>query len=258
MDQRRTDHDDPELHGRRASSFGSQAEAYARFRPDYPLALLEWGLRPVRDAVHLRVLDLGAGTGKLTEGLHALGVRVVAVEPDAAMLAQLRRALPGVDAMAGTAESIPLPDASVNAVFAGQALHWFDLDRALPEIGRVLRPGGSLVAAWNTYDDTVPWVARMCAIADSVRRSSSDFSEPEESLGLLGDVERREFPHQVVKTVESMVGTVATQSAMLISTPDVRERALDELREFLLTNPETAHGEFTVPMVTLAARVTPP
>lgn len=250
------DHEDPELHSRRASSFGSQAEAYARFRPDYPLALLEWGLAPVRDAANPRVLDLGAGTGKLTAGLHALGVRVVAVEPDAAMLAQLRLALPDVEAMAGTAESIPLPDASVNAVFVGQALHWFDLDRALPEIGRVLRPGGSLVAAWNTYDDTVPWVARMCAIADSVRRSS-DFAEPEEPLGELGDVERREFPHHTVKTVESMVNTVATQSGMLVSTRSVRERALGELREFLLANPETAHGEFTVPLVTRAARVTP-
>jgi SAM-dependent methyltransferase len=258
MDQRRTDHADldHDQHARRAASFGSQAAEYAEFRPDYPVALLDWGLATVRDAVNLRVLDIGAGTGKLTAGLHALGVRVVAVEPDPAMLAELRTTLPAVEARPGTAESIPLPDASVDAVFVGQALHWFDLDRALPEIGRVLRPGGSLVAAWNTYDDRVPWVAEMCAVVDAVSRSVH-IGAPKPPLDEFGAVDEAEFAHHTVKTVETMLSTVATQSSMIVSTPAERDQRLAELRRFLLTNPATAEGEFIVPIMTRAVRVTP-
>jgi SAM-dependent methyltransferase len=258
MDQRRTNHGapDPDQHARRASSFGSQAAAYAEFRPDYPVALLEWGLAAVRDAPNLRVLDIGAGTGKLTAGLHALGVRVVAVEPDPAMLAELRATLPDVAALPGTAESIPLADASVDAVFVGQALHWFDLDRALPEIGRVLRPGGSLVAAWNTYDDRVPWVARMCSVTDAVSRSVH-IRAPKPPLDDFGAVDEAEFPHQARRTVDSMLSTVATQSSMIVSTPEERDQKLAQLREFLLADPATAHGEFTVPIMTQGVRVTP-
>src|SRR5260370_39362276 len=112
----------------------------------------------------LDVLDLGAGTGKLTAQLAALStdagqVHVVAVEPDPQLLAELRAQLPGVTAMAGRAESIPLLDGSVDAVLAGQAAHWFDFDRALPEITRVLRPGGVLGGLWNADDARVAWVA---------------------------------------------------------------------------------------------------
>jgi len=144
---------DHEEQARRASSFGSQAAAYAQYRPDYPADLLSWALAPLRGTGRLRVVDIGAGTGKLTGGLLGQDVDVVAVEPDPAMLAELTSRFPDVAAMSGTAEEIPLPDSSVHAAFAGQALHWFDLDRALPEIGRVLRPGGFLVAMWNSYDD---------------------------------------------------------------------------------------------------------
>src|SRR6202034_921579 len=114
----------------------------------------------------LRVLDLGAGTGKLTAVLLGLGAQVTAVEPDAAMLGELRRGLPAVRALPGSAERIPLPDASVDAVLCGQALHWFDLSRALPEIARVLVPGGALGGLWNSDDDRVPWVAGLQEAAE--------------------------------------------------------------------------------------------
>jgi ubiquinone/menaquinone biosynthesis C-methylase UbiE len=113
------------------------------------------------------VLDLGAGTGKLTAVLLSLGADVTAVEPDPGMLAEFRRALPGVRSLSGRAEAIPLPDASVDAVVAGQALHWFDMDRALPEIARVLVPGGVLAGLWNVDDDREEWVAGL-AIASGV------------------------------------------------------------------------------------------
>lgn len=247
-----------EQFARRASAFGSRAAAYAEYRPNYPVAMLEWGLAPVRDAQHLRVLDLGAGTGKLTEGLHALGVPVVAVEPDSAMLAQLTERLPDVEAHVAKAESIPLPEASVDAVFVGQALHWFDLDRALPEIGRVLRPGGNLVAAWNTYNDDVEWVNRMVEISGSVHLSQQmDDTAELEPLREFGDVEERTFAHPVKQTVDSLLNMVSTQSWVLVSPAGERDRMLATLREFLLAEPVTRDGEFVLPMVTVAMRVTP-
>src|SRR6202789_1364891 len=128
------------------SSFGAAASAYAEHRPDYAPAAVRWALEP---APGPRVLDLGAGTGKLTATLVALGADVIAVEPDPAMLTELRRALPTVRAVPGSAEAVPLPDASVDAVLAGQALHWFDMDVAGPEIARVLVPNGTHAGMGN-------------------------------------------------------------------------------------------------------------
>ena len=247
------DHTDE--HTRRASSFGSEAAAYAKYRPDYPRDLLVWALRPVRDAPGLRVLDVGAGTGKLTGGLAALGVDVVAVEPDPAMLAELTGRFPDVEALLGPAEDIPLPDGSVNAVFAGQALHWFDLDRAFPEFRRVLRPGGALTAVWNTYDDTTEWVAEFCDLSETVRRSGQTITG--EILEPFGTTEVVEFPHHCRHTVDSLVNNVATHSQMLTSTPEHRAAVLGRTREFLLGNPVTGNGEFDIPILTFAVRATP-
>ncbi len=126
---------------RHASSFGAAAAGYAEHRPDYSPAAVRWALAAASGP---RVLDLGAGTGKLTGTLAALGADVIAVEPDPAMLAELHRTLPAVRAVTGSAEAIPLPDASVDAVLAGNALHWFDMAVAGSEIARVLAPGGIL------------------------------------------------------------------------------------------------------------------
>ena len=137
-----------------ATAFADQAALYARLRPDYPAAAVALAL----PAGAARVLDLGAGTGKLTGAALARGTQVVAVEPLESMLAELHRRFPSALAVAGTAESIPLADSSVDAVLVGQAFHWFDPDRALPEIARVLRPGGTLGMLWNHDDDTDPLV----------------------------------------------------------------------------------------------------
>ncbi len=249
---------DPDEFSRRASSFGTQAGAYAAYRPHYPVAFLQWALAPVPAAGGSAVLDLAAGTGKLTEGLLAQGATVTAVEPDPAMLAELTARFPAVTAKSGTAEAIPLPDSSVAAVFAGQALHWFDLARALPEIARVLVPGGSLVAAWNTYDERMPYLDRLHELSETVTYGTdSDTQRLDPRLVDFGTVERREFPNWVIRTVDTMLATVATQSGMLVREPEDRDRVLAEVRAVLESDRATANGEFAVPMITVGVRITP-
>jgi SAM-dependent methyltransferase len=140
----------------RSRSFETVAAEYEQHRPDYPEEALRWASEQIGLADGARVLDLGAGTGKLTRGLVALGFEVVAVEPGAPMLVELRRAVPGAEALEAPAEEIPLPDASIDAAFSGQAFHWFDRERAVPELHRVVRPGGGLVLLWNWWDERDP------------------------------------------------------------------------------------------------------
>ena len=136
----------------RSRSFELAAEEYERTRPDYPEAMLD----ELPIAATATVLDLGAGTGKLTRVLTRRYRRVIGVEPLDGMRAVLQRVVPDAEALAGTAEAIPLPDASVDGVFAGQAAHWFANDAAVREIARVLRVGGCVCAVWNEPDESRP------------------------------------------------------------------------------------------------------
>ncbi|GLW65026.1 type 11 methyltransferase [Actinomadura rubrobrunea] len=243
---------------RRAASFGRRAADYARERPDYPDAAVRWALEPVASRTPPRVLDLGAGTGKLTEVLLRTGVpaeAITAVEPDPDMLAELRRRVPGVRAEAGSAEEIPLDDGAVDAVLVGQALHWFDMDRALPQIVRVLAPGGVLAALWNLDDDRVPWVAGLKRAA----RSRVSFENWRSKIALpsvppFGPELRREFPHAQRRTAASMVATIATHSHVLVLDDAERAALLARVRDYLDATPETADGEFDLPIVTIALR----
>jgi ubiquinone/menaquinone biosynthesis C-methylase UbiE len=144
----------------RASSFGRRAAEYDRARPDYSPPALDLAAERLGLGPESEVLDLGAGTGKLTRQLVERFARVIAVEPDQCMLAVLCQATDCYLALEGRAEAIPLDDESVDAVFAGQAFHWFDTDVALTEIARVLRPEGGLVLIWNTWWKTEPPIPR--------------------------------------------------------------------------------------------------
>jgi SAM-dependent methyltransferase len=240
----------------RGSSFGGAAAAYAEHRPDYALDAVRWALEP---APGRRVLDLGAGTGKLTATLVALGADVTAVEPDPAMRAELHRLLPDVHAMAGSAEAIPLPDASVDAVLAGQALHWFDMAVAGPEMARVLVPGGVLAGLWNVNDDRVGWVAEVERISDgsasltfsSWNARSADIRLASMDLpGLFSPPDRAEFPHELRRTAQSLLATIATHSKLLTMNDAARTALLGRIADYLARAPETAAGEFTLPMLT--------
>jgi len=153
-----------DIHHAAAEGFSHQAAAYARGRPEYPEEIGAW----LRDTLGLgpgkTVIDLGAGTGKFTRRLVATGATVTAVEPVAEMRAELSAALPAVRVVEGTAESIPLPDASVDAVVCAQAFHWFANEQAMAEIRRMLRPGGKLGLVWNVRDESTGWVAKLTAI----------------------------------------------------------------------------------------------
>lgn len=145
-------------------SFGAAAGAYESGRPDYPREAVDWMLAPVRRHDRaLRAADVGAGTGKLTRTIVETGAEVVAIDPDPEMLAALREHVHGVPTFVGTAERMPLPDASVDAVLLGQAWHWVDPAPASAEAGRVLRAGGVLGLVWNIRDESDPWVARLTA-----------------------------------------------------------------------------------------------
>jgi len=242
----------------RARSFGAVAAEYARHRPGYPVAAVEWALAPLAGRNPTDVLDLGAGTGALTRTLAARpGRHVLAVEPDPQMLAELRRRLPDVEAVAGRAEAIPLPDAALDAVLVGQAMHWFDLSRALPEIRRVLRPGGVLAALWNADDHTVDWVAGYQQAAEQGRRVPGvppGTNRPQlPAWPGMGDEVRAEFAHTQRLTAEGLIAVLSTHSWALTSDPDDRAAAFARVRAYLAGRPET-QGEFDLPLVTTVLR----
>jgi SAM-dependent methyltransferase len=255
---------------RRGSSFGAVARAYAEHRPDYPQAAVRWALgQPGEPAgpdeaalPGLRVLDLGAGTGKLTEVLLSLGAQVTAVEPDPDMLSELRRRLPRARALQGSAEAIPLPDSSVDAVLCGQAMHWFDMGRAIPEIARVLVSGGPLAGLWNADDDRVAWVAALQAVARGAaapslsrrRAEAADFGLDQFALDHFGPAERAEFAHGQALTAPALLALLGTHSRVLVMQPADRSALLADVADYLASRPETAGGQFTLPIVTLAVR----
>lgn len=236
-----------------ALSFGAAARLYDAARPTYPADAVAWAL----GQAPLRVLDLGAGTGRLTGVLLDAGHEVVAVEPDPQMLAVLAGGHPGATALAGSAERIPLPEGAVDAAVSGQAYHWFDRETALPEIGRVLVPGGTFAPMWNLRDDDVAWVAALSAIIGSERRwrgSAGPAGDPariEDGLEFgpwFGGTEHGVFEHTTTTTPDGLVDLVKSRSYYLTSDDAQRARIEAEVRELAATHPDLAgKAEFTIP-----------
>jgi SAM-dependent methyltransferase len=155
-------------------AFDRTAASYERARPGYAPEAIAHLARVLGVGPGTRVLDLGAGTGKLTRQLLETGADVIALEPLPAMRAELTAAVPGVRVHDGSAEAIPLVDGAVDVITVGQALHWFDLARAIPEMGRVIRPGGGMALLWNERDERVPWVAELSRLIHWDRRAPFD------------------------------------------------------------------------------------
>ena len=244
-----------DVDARRARSFDGVADAYRRARPSYPAAAVAWLLE---SAPGRRVVDLAAGTGKLTEVLVAAGAEVVAVEPLDRMRAELALTVPGIPALAGTAERIPLPAASADAVFVAQAFHWFDAARALAEIARVLVPGGAVGLLWNLRDERVAWVAdltRALGGAGDVVSEAHELSDEWIDDPRFSGAERREFPNPEPFDRARLVEWALSTSSVATLAPAEREVALDRVGRLADEHPELRGREwFTMPYVTVALR----
>ncbi len=213
---------DPNVRGP-YTAFAEVAGAYERGRPGYPEDAVRWlvGSEPCD------VVDLGAGTGKLTRSLVALGHRVTAVEPLEEMREQLTAVVPDMDVLAGSAEAIPLPDAFADVVVSAQAFHWFDHDNALPDIARVLRPGGHIALVWNSRDDRDPWMSRLSGLIGNETIEESDVVPVLDASKLFGRVETTMFGFEQVLDRDGLLDLVLSRSYLAKLPPPEREPVLD-------------------------------
>lgn len=233
------------------TSFGNAAADYDKGRPTYPLDAVRWLVPDEASAV----ADIGAGTGKLTAVLAALGHAVIAVDPDPAMLATLSAALPTADVREGSAEALPLEDGSVDAVVFGQAWHWVDPVQASLEAARVLKPGGTLGLVWNIRDDRTPWVARLTAVMrgskaeDLIAQGGPRVAAP--FAGLETRVDHWSSP----RTADAIRSMVRSRSYYITGTDEYRSQVDTDLEELIgdlgLVNGETIE----MPYVTYSYRV---
>jgi SAM-dependent methyltransferase len=239
-----------EWHQQQANSFGAVADVYERGRPSYPAEAIDW-LVPAHAT---RVADVGAGTGKLTRQLHERGLDVIAVEPSPGMRGQLHRAVPEVPVLAGTGEEIPLADGAVDAVFVAQAWHWVDPARAVPEVARVLAPGGRLALLWNRRVEDEEWVAELSTIIGSrgtpgSARHFPDIGPP------FGPVERRSVDWVYRLSRDEMTDWVASRSYVITLPDERRDIVLGQVRDLLGTHPALAgRREIALNMVTRCSR----
>jgi SAM-dependent methyltransferase len=238
------------MHEIAAAGFSAGVDAYERGRPEYPAEVVsylvdELGIGPGRD-----VLDLAAGTGKLTRSLVTTGARVVAVEPVAEMRGRLT-GIEDVEVVEGVAEAIPFADHAFDAVAVGQAFHWFDAPAACVEIARVLRPGGGVGVAWNLRDTTVPWIVEFDALFgwEELRPfpKDEDWGAVLEGSGHFGPARSRRFSWAQPMDADGLVAR-ALSTSYVATWPRARQAAVEtRVRELVRGFPAT----FDVPHVSL-------
>jgi SAM-dependent methyltransferase len=233
------------IHPSASGGFTAAAETYVSGRPDYPAAIVQW----LRDALGLgpgkTALDLGAGTGKFLRYLVATGAQVRAVEPLSAMSRLLAAHNPQVPVLAGTAEAIPLDDASIDVIVCAQSFHWFANPTAIAEISRVLKPGGSLGLVWNVRDERVAWVAGLAEIlkpyeGDAPRYYTASWRKVFPANG-FGPLRERRFPHSHAGRPENViVDHILSISFIAALPPSEREQVAMRVRGLIAATPELA------------------
>lgn len=238
---------DDETRRARGGAFEAVADVYERSRPTYPDAAVGWlvGDTPTR------VLELGAGTGKLTGSLVARRHQVVATEPSESMLAQLCRRHPGAHSMSARAENLPFRSQSFDAVVVAQAYHWFDPVPSLPEISRVLRPQGTFALVWNMRDERVPWVRRLGLVIGSQDRADmvdEDLATIETS-GLFAPLERESFRFWQQLDRDGLRGLVESRSHVALLGADERGQVMAGV-EALYDEYGRGHDGMRLPYVT--------
>lgn len=235
-----------------AASFDRAADVYDASRPSYPADAVSWLL----DGAEGPVLDLGAGTGKLTAALVERGREVTAVDPSPEMLRVLHDRLPEVDALEGTAENIPAPDDAFGLVVVAQAWHWVDADLAVPEVARVLRPGGRLGLIWNERDESVGWVRELGQLMGAGTAAFDDESEPvvPEPFGAL---EKHETRWVQTLTHDGLLDLARSRSYFITKDADAQAAVIQSLRRLLREHPDLAgHELIELPYVTRSYRTT--
>ena len=233
------------------TSFGTAAGDYEAGRPSYPPDAVAWLL----DGVTGAVADVGAGTGKLTAEIARQGFAVTAIDPDAGMLAALASTLPDVPHMVGTAESVPLDDASFAAVTFGQAWHWVDVAAASAEVARVLRPGGVLGLVWNLRDESVSWVAALGEAMGSSKAESLISSDDVEVAAPFGPLQERIFHWVNPMSPQQVRAMVRSRSYYIAGSDDFRARVDAEVSAVLAGLDD---GPIPMPYVTHAFRTNRP
>jgi SAM-dependent methyltransferase len=217
----------------RAMSFGSIAENYDGLRPHAPQQAVDWLVPSGCDVA----VDVGAGTGLFTRALAEKAAHVIAVEPDARMRAVLSARSPGVRAVEGRGESIPLPDASADAVFVSSAWHWMDPERAVPEIGRVLRDGGRFGLIWTSRDREVDWVVGLDRLPGDEASEAERFRRHLDVVlpdpQIFGDIARETFRFVRTMSVEDVIAMLGTYSRVIVASPQDRDRRLAQARALL-------------------------
>lgn len=231
-----------------AHSYGGAADAYNRGRPEYPPAAVAHAVQALGIGPGSTVLDVAAGTGKFTRQLVPTGARVLAVEPVAGMRGRLLEDLPGVTALDGTAEAIPLPDAAVDAVTVAQAFHWFRGADALAEMRRVLRPGGGLALVWNVRDESTDWVKRLSDLMDphgggAPRYHTGLWRKAFEAPNGFTPLALRSFPFSHESSPEQVVDRAGSTSFVAGLPEADRLRLLEDVRQMLRAHPLTRGRE---------------
>ena len=238
------------IHPRAAVGFGRAAEAYERGRPDYPAQAVAWLQDRLGLGLGRTVVDLAAGTGKLTRLLLPSGARVVAVEPVAGMRSTLARVVPLAEVVDGAAEAMPLPDGSADAVTVAQAFHWFSTGEALAEIHRVLRPGGGLALVWNRRDLDEPLQAATDRLVarhrgDVPTHRSGRWRSAFEATELFGPLEEHLFSHGQELDRAGLVERVMSTSVMAALPDDEQRAAVAEIKELAARQPEPIRLSYT-------------
>ena len=247
------------VHSAAQQGYEKEAQAYARGRPDYPAALSGWLAQSLGLAPGRRVADVGAGTGKFTALLAATGVDVVAVEPVQAMRAKIEALqLPGVHAVDGTAQALPLAPGSLDAVVCAQAFHWFASRETLDAFHRVLRRGGRMGLVWNVRDESVDWVAELTALitpyeGDAPRFYKGDWKKPFPHPGFSPLVETR-LPHEHVGPPQQVIIDRFMSVSFIAALPDAERAHVHAQIDALIARHPALRGQATVcfPYTTLA------
>lgn len=236
----------------RATSFGAEVKRYDSGRPEYPREAVGWMLEAAGPMQ--RIVDVGAGTGKLTRAVAAVsGAEIVAVDPDAGMLSRLTAASPGIRALQGTAERLPLPDASVDAVLLGQAWHWVEPVAASAEIGRVVRPGGMLGLIWNVRDERLDWVRRLTAIMHGSPAEEMVSGDGPAVAAPFGELTERRWEWRRPMTREQLHDMAGSRSYVITAPAAEKARIAREMDE-LFEELGLGDGTIDMPYVTAAYR----